>query len=138
MMVPLEAFTTWATRASPLHRHAPDMTGTAVPGRFMGTVAFACVTRKTIIYGNLRFGSHSGRGVRGQQSRSVIANLEVFYYLGDACVAPTRIGPYRPVGPTGAFHGGRCIRLRDQEGDHLRKSAVRYFHRVPGIRGQQS
>ena len=39
-----------------------------VPGRFMGAVAVAYPTRKTIIYGNLRFGSHRVRGVRGQQS----------------------------------------------------------------------
>ncbi len=32
----LEVFTTWATQASPLQRHAPDKTGTACAGAFHG------------------------------------------------------------------------------------------------------
>ena len=43
-IVPLEAFTTWATHASPLHRHPPDKTRYCVPGRSMGAVAFVCGT----------------------------------------------------------------------------------------------
>ena len=67
MMVPLEAFTTWATRASPL-KTFPRHDRCGVPGRFTEAVSFACGTMKAIIYENLRFGSHRVRGIRGQQS----------------------------------------------------------------------
>ena len=43
-IVPLEAFTTWATHASPLYRHAPDKTRYCVPGRSMGAVPFLYAT----------------------------------------------------------------------------------------------
>ena len=46
MLVHLEIFTTWARHASPLHRYAPDKTGTACRWRSMGIVSFVCRVRQ--------------------------------------------------------------------------------------------
>ena len=65
------------TEASPLQRHAWPLQGRySVSGRFMGAISFA---RATITIGDhLRESASSAVDGRGQQSRSAIANLEIF------------------------------------------------------------
>ena len=78
MVVHLEVFTSWARRASPLHRCAPYKAGTVCRWRSMGSLPFVCVT---MIGDNLRhlwFGIPPVSDVRSQPSGSMVVHLEVF------------------------------------------------------------
>ena len=85
----------WATHASPLHRYAPDGSGTACRVAFHGSrsrssaATIICVSSAA----NLWFGSTVSMGGRGRQSGWMVVHLEVFANLGEACLAPTQICP---------------------------------------------
>ncbi len=95
MVVHLEVFTTWARRASPLPRHAPDKTGTACRWRSMGIVSFVWGTISAI--GGKSASSVVRHSPRAQDLRSTIGvdarSPGDLYNLGEACLAPTQIGP---------------------------------------------
>ena len=123
----LEVFTNRARHTSPLHRYAPDKTGTACRWRSMGVVSFVWRTISAI--GDKSASSVVRHSPRAQYSRSTIGvdgrSPGGLYNLGEACLAPAQICPRQDrYGVPLAFHGRRFIRLRD----HDRRSAVNLRH----------
>ena len=77
MVVHLEVFTTWARRASPLHRYAPYWTGMVCVGVSGGSSRSPlCIVGVNLR--NLQFGVPCVRSIRDQQSGSMVVHLEVF------------------------------------------------------------
>ena len=93
MVVHLEVFTTWARRASPLHRYAPYWTGMVCVG-VSGRRSRSPLRIIGVNLRNLRFNSLSL-----EHSRSTIGvdggSPGGLYEVGEACLAPTQICPRR-------------------------------------------
>ena len=120
----LESDRSAGTEASPLQRHAWPLQGRySVPERSMGAVSFARVT--STIGDHLRksavWRSHLSE-IHGQQSRSIIANLEVFTTWATQASPLHRYAPTGPVRRAlGRSMGAVSFVLRDL--DDRRSSA---------------